>query len=258
MTRKIPKKAGRQAKKKKFKVQDPYYSGPKKVDTKRNKPPKKDDDVIDRMPSFGGAADAMAGIGDGTSADSPASISKKAERRKRKKAAARAKEIEDWIAGGDGGGRGGAGGDQDSLPALPTRATGESEHTYKKRLRQHLQERQRKARQRQHTNYKREKLRAQEKARRDVKMQKKASKQKAPTCVVPAFGEVVDRPPVMSNDILRSREKLKQKQEVDKKGASALAKVTLSHARPRDEMSDYASKVRDAYAAVKAKRHREV
>mmetsp|Transcript_50004 Transcript_50004/g.118966 ORF Transcript_50004/g.118966 Transcript_50004/m.118966 type:complete len:264 (+) Transcript_50004:59-850(+) len=256
---KIPKKAGRQARAKKFKVQDPFYRGPVAVDTKHNRPPKHDEDVIDRMPSFGRAVDAFAGVDPASGASStPAPLSKKAEKRKRKQAEARMKATEEWISGKvPTTSEGQPGTDTElQLQPLPRRESGESEKAFKKRLQQHLDRRQKEARARRRTDHKREKLRAQEKAKREARMKKKdAKQQQLGSAAKPAFGDVVERPPTISAQMLKSREKLKQSQEVDQTRGPPIAKVTKDKSRPHNEMSDYASKVRDAYAAMKKRRY---
>lgn len=143
----------------------------------------------------------------------------------------------------------------------PSQKPGESDKAFAKRAGKDLADRAAQARKKMNTEQRREKnrLRAAEKKRKlkdkrkartaDNDHDKQLAGQKA------KFGDIVERPPIMSASVLRSREKLKasEKAVVLSLGGKSAAGGAAANGAPKD-LADYASRVQEAYAALKARR----
>lgn len=215
----------------------------------KNWEPKKDPDIING--SFSSAfGTGMVGLIPGAALEKPADpkVESKRERRRRKR---------ELSAGKDGLGIA-------ELPAkeksnegresMPKQNRGESARDYAKRVNEHLRIRLQEENKKLATTNSRDKKRKRAEARRKkaiAKAERKNGKveddglfRKAERA---AFGDVVQRPPVMSADAMKSQAKLK---------AGAAGDEGLQ-GRPNGvppEMQDYAAKVREAYAALKKRR----
>lgn len=84
-----------------------------------------------------------------------------------------------------------------------------------------------------------------EKGKKKARVEEEARLRKSQ---VPVFGDVVDRPPIMSADALKSQAKLKNMAAGQSSGGNG-----IPNGLPR-KLQDYASQVREAYAALKKKR----
>lgn len=255
MGRKIPRKGGgREARKKKFRPQDPFSTRIEPVNEGVNAPPLADEDVAD-IPSLVGGAFMPIDPGGGAAAGSVGSapLSKRQARKAKQKAKDRAQE-----AGGKANKRArerivpeGATTSQE----LPKQRPGESAKAYAARVDRHMEEQLRDARRKVTTERQREKKRNRVAAKRQAKKERgdEARADAADGLFKSAeragFGEVVQRPPILSSAAMKSRSKLK----------AAAAKVgagggsTPKPSAPSD-LADYAAKVREAYAAIKKRR----
>mmetsp|Transcript_33 Transcript_33/g.90 ORF Transcript_33/g.90 Transcript_33/m.90 type:complete len:297 (-) Transcript_33:53-943(-) len=134
---------------------------------------------------------------------------------------------------------------------LPKQRPGESPKEYSRRIDQALHEHNMKNNKKVTGARKREKRRERRKEERMKKAKKKGAsdgRQGNRAGKGGQFGEVVERPPILSSAALKSRSKLKASK------AKAAAEKKAKNASNSAELSKYASQVKQAYDAFKKKR----
>mmetsp|Transcript_71501 Transcript_71501/g.209578 ORF Transcript_71501/g.209578 Transcript_71501/m.209578 type:complete len:263 (-) Transcript_71501:53-841(-) len=255
--KKIPSRGmSREQKKKKFRPQDPFYRGPRApMDVRIDRPPGKDEDVLDVPEVSSGANMLGPGLaeevlfGKPTKQKLPADdgLSGRAKRRQRAKEKRKAAAEGGAVATKKRRRPDGAKADDKSAsgPKLPKQLPGESAKSYARRVDAALEGQMAVARRKlvtEHQKEKRKKRDENKKQREDKKKSKKAGAERVPEGAEPGrierptFGDVVQRPPVLGPDAMKSMSKLK---------------------RPREDTEDlegYASRVREAYAEMKRRR----
>eukprot|EP00418_Pyrodinium_bahamense_P043240 CAMPEP_0179197054 /NCGR_PEP_ID=MMETSP0796-20121207/97991_1 /TAXON_ID=73915 /ORGANISM="Pyrodinium bahamense, Strain pbaha01" /LENGTH=286 /DNA_ID=CAMNT_0020901471 /DNA_START=21 /DNA_END=881 /DNA_ORIENTATION=+ len=277
--KKVPRKGlSRQQKKKKFRPQDPFYRGPKAPeDPKFNRPPGKDEDILD-VPEVSGG-NSMFGGGPATGSQAAGGdddgLSARARRRlrarERKKAAAAAGGA-DLEAGEEEAGAGvngekrreperaSVGGKPPTLSAadLPKQRPGESRWSYNRRLNAALKQHMEATRRKTVTEHRREKRRQRAADVKDRRAAKRASAKKATEESAELgrmerveFGDVAERPPILGPAALKSRTKLKKASSTGSVGDTGKG---APHAAADADLEDYAQRVRDAYAEMKRRR----
>lgn len=276
----------RQQKKTKFRRQDPFYKGPGEAGpVGRDRPPGKDEDVIDVPEVRGGASMFGPGLAEEVLYAKPPKPSKAAVEEglsARAKRRLRAKEKRRVAA--EGGGTGAAGsGKKRRLPdgasadrqkqapsaaSLPKQRPGESARSYKRRVDAALASHLAASRRKMVTDHKREKR----KQRADIRKGKKAHKrpgdeeegeeegeEEPPDATLgrtelPVFGDVVERPPILGAEAMKSRSKLKKEKEAASGQKAAGTADTANRVQAASDLADYAARVREAYAEIKKRR----
>mmetsp|Transcript_89045 Transcript_89045/g.288385 ORF Transcript_89045/g.288385 Transcript_89045/m.288385 type:complete len:259 (-) Transcript_89045:192-968(-) len=253
MAKKIKAKGGSRRKRKRN-LKDPLRkSGAELHDSKYDRPPLLDDDIVGEPEVQGG--NSMFSLGsvpvvpddDGLNEDGlprptePEKSSRHAKRKARRKAG-----LEDGPLGLKDGGR--QSGSKESQ-AIPKQKPGESARAYAKRVEKILKERMQHARRKLSSDRKKEKMKSRTQALKAKLKEKKEQRgnggsreELQPQAEKPMFGDVVKRPPTLSAAAEKSREKLK---------SSAAA---AAGGRPAADLEAYADKVREAYAALKQRR----
>lgn len=145
-----------------------------------------------------------------------------------------------------------------NLLAIPARRPGETSREYRLRVDKAAGAALLEANKKGATDRQREKKR---KARADRKQKLREKKKqggkvgKSRGEKVVDFGNVVERPPILSSAAQKSRSKLKELAE--RKGTGGVA-AAARKAETASEFADYAAKVREAYAGMKKKRLEEI
>mmetsp|Transcript_74015 Transcript_74015/g.216846 ORF Transcript_74015/g.216846 Transcript_74015/m.216846 type:complete len:259 (+) Transcript_74015:82-858(+) len=240
--------------KKKYRRQDPNYKGPVDIDSVHNKAPLGDVDCID-IPTLtsaltpmipGGVDPEERNYGTVETAIEKAKnrhAKRKADRKSGKEARPPPKRPADEADKG-----------QDAAPetggALPKRRRGESERDYSDRCDQVLKQRLLDTRRKMGTENARDKRRRRAEAKREKLLAKSSSKKTDDLDGLFGktekyqFGDIVKRPPILSADSMKSRSKLK---------SSPLA---APGGKKANDLSDYAAKVKEAYAELRNKRQK--
>lgn len=259
--------------KKKFRAQDPESKRVEIVAEGANAPPKDDEDIVG-IPKMVGAPCLPMDIGQPVSVQlhegalgprgtgDADKLSGRQQRREKKK---KAKEVSAATGGAKAGAKDKVG--KDSAPKeaptisqdLPKQRPGESARAYSARVDQSLRSKLQEASRKVPTAHHREKMRTRaadkRKRARDRKGKAKAEAAEEAKAEKVEFGDVVERPPILSSAVMKSRSKLKKKTEEAAKvlvSGTGLIKEAQSNA-PAD-LADYAAKVREAYAAMKKQR----
>jgi len=141
--------------------------------------------------------------------------------------------------------------DTDARLPTPKQKPGESARTFSRRVDEWTKQKLKGVQMKANTEYKRQKKRDLAKGKKaKAKARKKGAKEEQDGLFKKgdkaAFGDTVERPPILSSDARKSLSKLKAKAAAN--GALKAKEGTAS------EFENYAAKVRDAYAAIKAKR----
>merc|ERR1712151_225624 len=117
---------------------------------------------------------------------------------------------------------------------------GESARAYAARLNRATEQQMREARQKMNTEHHREKKRRRSQAKRRAAEEKRRARTREPEGLSERvrFGDVAHRPPIMSSAALKSRSTLKAQTK------------TSEGTKAGNDLSGYAQKVREAYAAL--------
>lgn len=279
MGRKIKKHGVKQAKhNKKYRPQDPASKQVEAFDGKKNAPPRMDEDVIPDSALASRRAFVPIERGGPAIADVPKSAKQRRVEKKRAlsaKAAAQGKPMNTRNKKRKGEGEdkdeeGASAQPVDSKPELPRQMPGESVRDYHARVNKSVKEHLQETRKKRSTERQLEKKRAARVAKRERARAKKAqakSKSEKGTKRVDkseraAHLDVVERPPIMSDQVLKSRAKLKSKapktfaSTSTGSGLGLLQQVQAEREGKAkgNEFADYAAKVREAYAQMKKQR----
>jgi len=277
MGRGIKKHGVKQAKHQhKYRPQDPASKPIQVVHGKNNAPPRMDEDVIPDSALASRRAFVPIERGAPEVADTPKSAKQRRLEKKRVQAAALAaqgKPLNTRNKKRKGGGEdkeeaeGAAQPQADAKLELPRQMPGESVRDYHARVNKSVKEHLQETRKKRSTERALEKKRAARVAKREraraKKTQAKTNREKAAkktdNSERAAHLDVVERPPILSDQALKSRSKLKSKAPTTTSLGSGVGLLQQVQAEREgkakgSEFADYAAKVREAYAEMKKQR----
>lgn len=255
-------RSGKDMRKTRFK--DPLKNPRNKIKEGTNAPPVEDEDMADIPSMIGGA---FMPVGD--AADAPGQIGGKLKLTNKQEKIAKKRKLQEVQEEGSKkrkqapreASAGGTPGSSSSDPRqeMPKQKPGESAKAYAARVDAAAREQLREARRKVTTERQHERRRnhraKKKKATVDRAQQKKPDADGLFARGESAkFGEVVERPPILSSAAMKSRSKLKDLKTKAKPDAAGGGKTSPAKADMASELADYASKVKAAYAAMKAKR----